>query len=314
MFCPQCGKEASPGARFCIQCGTALSVADFAGGTGPAPADVPDYAPGSTSPPGSVQAAGAAQIAGTAPVPVAAAAAAPVPDAVTPAAGTPPAPAAGHVATSAPAAAPTVAYHVPPAPPPPQGASCAMPAAFDYSKAGLGRRILAYLLDGFFATFPFLILLFFGLAGFLAALKAGSISYRDLSSSAFGSATAVLFLLGTVVSLLWALFYTFFRDGFGGGRSWGKRICGLMVVRLADNRPCTLGLSFVRNVVGVVLAFVLAWIPIVGWFAGFVEPVVAAVHGKGWRIGDMLAKTQVIDAGKYCLAETTYLRSEGRSG
>lgn len=72
-----------------------------------------------------------------------------------------------------------------------------------------------------------------------------------------------------------------------------------MVVRLADNRPCTLGLSFVRNVVGVILAFVLAWIPIVGWFAGFVEPVVAAVHGKGWRIGDMLAKTQVIDAGKY---------------
>lgn len=144
----------------------------------------------------------------------------------------------------------------------------------------------------------FLILLFFGLSGFLAALKAGSVGYHDLSS-AFGSATAVLLLLGTVVSLLWALFYTFFRDGFGGGRSWGKRICGLMVVRLADNRPCTLGLSFVRNVVGVILAFVLAWIPIVGWFAGFVEPVVAAVHGKGWRIGDMLAKTQVIDAGKY---------------
>ncbi|MDH7578869.1 MAG: RDD family protein [Bacillota bacterium] len=187
------------------------------------------------------------------------------------------------------------------------------PAAFDYPKAGLGRRILAYLLDGFFATFPFIILLFFGLSGFLAALKAGFIGYRNLSS-AFGSATAVLLLLGTVVSLLWVLFYTFFRDGFGGGRSLGKRICGLMVVRPADNRPCTLGLSFVRNVVGVILAFVLAWIPIVGWFAGFAEPVVAAVHGKGWRIGDMLAKTQVIDAGKYCLAETTYLRSEGRSG
>ncbi|MGQ9756510.1 MAG: RDD family protein, partial [Desulfotomaculales bacterium] len=228
----------------CTQCGTVLSVADFAGGTGPAPA-------------------------------------------------------AGYVATAAPAAAPTVAYPVPPAPPPPQGVSCAVPAAFDYPKAGLGRRILAYLLDGFFAAFPFFILLFFGLAGFLAALKAGSIGYRDLSSFAFGSATAILLLLGTVVSLLWALFYTFFRDGFGGGRSWGKRICGLMVVRLADNRPCTPGLSFVRNVVGLILAFVLAWIPIAGWFAGFVEPVVAAVHGKGWRIGDMLAKTQVIDTWKY---------------
>ncbi|MBC7325975.1 MAG: RDD family protein [Moorella sp. (in: Bacteria)] len=288
-------------------------MADFAGGTGPAPADVPDYAPGSTSPPGSVQAAGAVQIAGTPPAPAATTVAAPVPDAVTPAAGTPPAPMAGYAATAAPAAALTVTYPASPAPPP-QGAPAAAPAAFDYPKAGLGRRILAYLLDGFFATFPFLILLFFGLAGFLAALKAGSIGYRDLSSSAFGSATAVLLLLGTVVSLLWALFYTFFRDGFGGGRSWGKRICGLMVVRLADNRPCTLGLSFVRNVVSVILVFILTWIPVAGWFAGFVEPVVAAVHGKGWRIGDMLAKTQVIDAGKYRLAETTCQRSEGRSG
>ncbi|MDH7578390.1 MAG: RDD family protein [Bacillota bacterium] len=316
--CPYCGEQILAKAIKCKHCQSMLDTP--APVSAPAPqaapaADVPapSPAPAASSPPPGGAAIGAppqgespggiAAVSTAAPQPGEAATAviqsAPVHQA--PAAPSNAAPAVQMSAAPAPVnqAPPAPGYQAHPAfaaaPAPVTQGAPAVAATLDYPKAGLGGRILAYILDGFFGTVPFFVVLFLGGFSLFAAFRTG---LNTDFQSIFGSAAAMLVLLGLTVTFLWALFYGLFRDGFGG-RSWGKRFCGLMVVRLSDNRPCTLGLSFVRNIVGVVLAFILCFIPIIGWFAGFIEPIVAIVHAKGLRIGDMLAKTQVIAVGDY---------------
>ncbi len=80
------------------------------------------------------------------------------------------------------------------------------------------------------------------------------------------------------------LFYLLARDSFGLGQSWGKKFCGLMVVRLTDNQPCKIENSLLRN-------FLLPLF--------FIEFFVPLANSKGQRLGDMLAKTQVIEKVHY---------------
>lgn len=89
------------------------------------------------------------------------------------------------------------------------------------------------------------------------------------------------------------------RKEVGRGQSWGKKMCGLMVVRLSDNRPCTKGGSFVRNIIGFIIALVVAIIPVVGFIGGWIDPIIALIHARGQRLGDMVAKTQVIEKNLY---------------
>lgn len=109
----------------------------------------------------------------------------------------------------------------------------------------------------------------------------------------------VLVAAGLLAGFGWALYYSLLRDGFGRGQSMGKRVAGLMVVRLSDNLPCTKKDSFLRNVVAIGLGIVLGWIPVLNFFAGFAEPIIAVIHARGMRLGDRLAKTQVIEAAAY---------------
>lgn len=99
----------------------------------------------------------------------------------------------------------------------------------------------------------------------------------------------LVFLLGGL-AMLWGLVYTLVRDGFGRGQSWGKKIMGLMVVDITTNEPCTMGKSVLRNVIFFALGFV-------GF--SFVEYLIPLFQGKGARLGDMVAKTQVIEADQY---------------
>ncbi len=145
----------------------------------------------------------------------------------------------------------------------------------DYPKADYGKRILASLIDLAIAYIPGTVysLIIFPIA-FSAAFSAQAYTFANLLS------------IGHI--LFWGLgaIYFFIKDGLGLGQSIGKKMQQLMVVRLEDNRPCTMGTSFIRSFI---LYFLLP-----------IEIIISlAFNDKGHRLGDMAVKTQVIDSEIY---------------
>lgn len=152
--------------------------------------------------------------------------------------------------------------------------------------------MLAYIIDMLIACIPLIV----------TAPIAFIPLYRHIGSGGRVTPSGfewVLVVLGLLLGFGWAVLYSLLRDGFGQGRSIGKKATGLMVVRLKDNLPCTKKDSLLRNVVALGLGFVLGWIPILNFFAGFAEPIIAMINQKGMRLGDHLAKTQVIAVDAY---------------
>lgn len=151
------------------------------------------------------------------------------------------------------------------------------PAALKlYPKAPLGSRFVAALLDNLISSVPATVLL-------LAAI-----------ASSQGGGTILTLLLGLLAAaaFVWAIWYTFTKDGRSGGQSIGKKAMGLMVVHLATNKPCDNGQSALRALV----LFGTNLVPYVGWL---VEPVVTLAAAGGRRLGDSAAGTQVIAASEY---------------
>jgi len=180
----------------------------------------------------------------------------------------------------------------PPSPPVPPPPTASQPAGeeYQYPKASSGMRILAYIIDSIITGLPLMILVPLAIIPF--------VTYTQVTGQPGGpspagpNVIAVIFMVIIVLlGLAWSLFYYLLRDGFGAGQSWGKKICGLMVVNLDDNMPCDKGKSFVRNIVIWALS-ALAGLSIV-------ELIVFLVHDRGYRLGDMLARTQVIDVNHY---------------
>lgn len=185
------------------------------------------------------------------------------------------------------APAPVPAPQPAPAPPPPSAAEwyAAEPTGSErtasrysegYPKAPLGRRFLAYLIDGFIGSLPM------STIGIMIAIAFA------VTADSYGDPPTMVLLLalgGGLLGFGWALLYTLLRDGFGEGQSWGKKMLKLMVVRLEDGQPATKGNSAVRN--------------LVGWVLGFIDIIVALFQQQGQRVDDMLAKTQVIEVQAY---------------
>ncbi len=157
---------------------------------------------------------------------------------------------------------------------------------YAYPKAALGKRILAYILDLLIGGVPVGIFLIIGLGPLMGQIFSG----RSPGAGSIGFLIALI-----IVGSLWALFYSLCRDGFGAGQSWGKKAASLMVVNLESNIPCSLGKSVLRNVFQILISIVLSWIPALNFLAGGAEPIIAIIHEKGHRVGDMVAKTQVIE-------------------
>lgn len=117
---------------------------------------------------------------------------------------------------------------------------------------------------------------------------------------------AALFFLGKVVALplglVAAVFYALFQDALGRGQSIGKRLCGLKVVDIGTDEPCSFQQSFLRNfplAVGIAFsAFSLLWV----FLAVLVLPIVLleiylVTHlDTGIRLGDVLGQTVVKEA------------------
>ncbi len=114
---------------------------------------------------------------------------------------------------------------------------------------------------------------------------------------------AALYHLGKVIALplglLAAIFYALFQDAFGRGQSIGKRLCGLKVVDISTDDPCSFQQSFLRNfpwALGLGFsAFPLLWV----FCAILVLPVcVLEIYlithlVTGVRLGDVLGHTVV---------------------
>lgn len=98
-----------------------------------------------------------------------------------------------------------------------------------------------------------------------------------------------------------ALFYILMCDGFVGGRSAGKRLTGLQVVRV-DSEPMDFQASLLRNLT-VASPFLLYLVPVVGPFLAFtvgtaillIEAYLGFYDADGQRAGDTLAETLVVE-------------------
>lgn len=125
----------------------------------------------------------------------------------------------------------------------------------------------------------------------------------DLTTRAVAGLVDLLLIIGLarlpdVLGLLSAAGYILIRDGLFDRRSIGKKLIGLRVVSLEDSGPSsTYRDSIIRNVPFVLIYFLLL-IPYVGWILGSlalgVECLTAFGDKGGMRIGDMLARTQVV--------------------
>jgi uncharacterized RDD family membrane protein YckC len=82
-----------------------------------------------------------------------------------------------------------------------------------------------------------------------------------------------------LITLLFAVFYLLFSDGFENGQSYGKRIVKTAVVDATTGRPCSFRQSFVRNLLLSILG-VIDWVFIFG--------------KRRQRLGDKAAHTVVV--------------------
>lgn len=157
---------------------------------------------------------------------------------------------------------------VAPAPAPVAPTAAWSPASAAYTKAPVGGRLLAAIVDSIIGA---------------ALLPAGVLLLMAASArEEFSVLGAVLIGLGA----LWQLAYALGRDSFGGA-GWGKRLTGLVVVSPETGTPAKAGAAMVRQLV----LYALNVIPAIG---SLIEPVLVLIDKDGRRLGDKVAKTQVV--------------------
>jgi len=142
-----------------------------------------------------------------------------------------------------------------------------------YPKAGLGLRAFAFMVDGIINYLPLFIAFF--------------VYTRSVRDMFYGSSPVLFFIsiLLILAGIFWAWFYLLVRDGLGRGQSIGKKLFGLMVVRMDDNQPCTKANSAIRNLYAIGL--------------NFIDVIIAMVHEEGRRFGDSRLNLQVIHVQDY---------------
>lgn len=102
------------------------------------------------------------------------------------------------------------------------------------------------------------------------------------------------------------LAYTLVADGFAGGRSVGKRLIGLQTILPRARDAAGFKESIVRNL-PFGLAYLMFEIPYVGWVIAVamvsLEGLLIIGNDHGRRLGDEIARTQVLDAGQLDLSD-----------
>lgn len=110
---------------------------------------------------------------------------------------------------------------------------------------------------------------------------------------------AALSKLLSPVGFFAAITYLLIADGFPKGGSIGKRLIGLRIVIPKINNTCSFRNSVIRNF-PLAIGYLLFFVPYVGWiFTSLIlvlEGLLIVGNERGLRIGDELAKTQVLDS------------------
>jgi hypothetical protein len=108
------------------------------------------------------------------------------------------------------------------------------------------------------------------------------------------------------VGFLTGLAYILVADGFAGGRSVGKRLIGLQTILPRAREAAGFKESIVRNL-PFGLAYLMFEIPYVGWLVAgamlSLEGLLIIGNDHGRRLGDEIARTQVLDAGQLDLPD-----------
>ena len=109
------------------------------------------------------------------------------------------------------------------------------------------------------------------------------------------------------VGFLAGVAYLLVADGFAGGRSIGKRLIGLQTVLPGTREPAGFRESIIRNIPCAVAQLLYYAVPYVGWLASacivMFEAILIIGNEQGRRLGDELAGTQVLDAGRLALPD-----------
>jgi uncharacterized RDD family membrane protein YckC len=138
--------------------------------------------------------------------------------------------------------------------------------------ARLGDRMIAVVLD------TILLVTAFAVAGSWAANRWGGVTE---SGFALAGKPAVV---ASAVTLLFGFLYTFFLEG-AFGATLGKAMAGVQV-RMTHGGKCTVGASFLRNLLRIVDA-------LAGYLVGF---FIAIFSKQRQRLGDHVADTVVVEA------------------
>jgi len=104
--------------------------------------------------------------------------------------------------------------------------------------------------------------------------------------------------LPDVIGFLSACGYILIRDGLFDNQSVGKKLIGLFVMSADDpGRPVRFRESIIRNA-PLALAYMLFLVPYAGWILGPLalgaEGLTALGDERGMRIGDLLARTSIV--------------------
>ena len=130
------------------------------------------------------------------------------------------------------------------------------------------RRFLAFLIDWN---------VMFGVT--LAILSLGTLKDPDfLLRPSFETLFSLDFFLG----ILWAPIYCLLKDCIFNGRSLGKLICGLTIVSSETGTRAPISSLIMRNLTYVIIQIEL----------------VVTLANKGKRLGDLIAKTEVVRRSK----------------
>lgn len=121
---------------------------------------------------------------------------------------------------------------------------------------------------------------------------------RIIAKAIDGIVCITLYRLVPEVGFAAGLVYVLICDGLFDGKSLGKKVLRLIVISETTGNPISFKDSILRNLV-FAAALLLYAMPVLGWFLALcllaVEFLLALGNKEGMRLGDMIARTRVLE-------------------